>query len=1655
MSRKLTLPKIDARQAPDLLRELRRMAPHYTREWLAKDAADPGVALLKIFSFIGEGVINRLNRAPERNFLAFLDMLGIRLLPATPARAPVRFLLAKGTTDAFLVEKGAQVSAPPTGQRPVELPFETIENLWVIPAALTELISVDPSKDHIYKPPPSFLALELAATDLPPLTITAFSAAGSKFLQLDPPDQVKKNDFLRIDHALKAGSRPIDCPIPSGSSKQLDAVDHLVVLDTKGTIVTVTDPLPRDYLENTSVRKVTDFEVFEAKNWQEHVLYLGHAEYFAIKSAAQIELLVEHAGAVANLEALDVVWEFFGIDETDKEKEEKWHAFGVELDGTVGFSRSGRVILNKPAGEIKEKEINGNKSRWIRARLDEPLPATPIRPLPTIESLTFAVASGGEDLAVDQAFHNDTPLTTDVEFFPFGTEPRIFDRFSIASEEAFSKPGAKIDLEFSMDTSDLLASPAAVFIEDKVHVFAIGAGGKLLEFEINPNVSSVALPVDHAMPKDTRLTAGSAPAVVTGSGSLVAVFARAKDELIHMWDRTVGWKALDKTPGTLQFGPVALGIGAAWRVYAVADKKLYWKNLEPGTSNPASPTWTAILDGPRIDSSPFIIDTGGGTAAIFVTDVAGVTWMFRNNWTQLTPELSPGIPKEEFVAAKNARPFAVASKNVSNEIVGFKVYVTNKKGVLVRLNTAGLSESLSQPDSGAASNPFMSSFPGHDRIYVRGKDGHLWSIQDAANPIWEPHETSGGINLDGDPFVIAYPPLTGSYLSIFSTSKKNALMEFRVNRENLAAGNIQFGPKQILLLKAPPQPSGTYYIRIIEGPGKDSSNDAVRKISQEHSSGTFKVLDSPLSESPTEATEFVLMREESEGEVRAATEVTLTLKDGDGEKVRDGDYLFVANQLRRIPTAPESGDEVTIQDGYIWDPIPTMDDIYQLLRVNQDPQSDRPAGRSAIRAVLDPDSEEPPAGFENKYLRITDGPGEGPVLRRIDKYFESTNNVAVDADFIEPPTNESTYVITASSEPEAWYVHKDPEQEKLRPELSWEYFDGRGWVALTVDKDETDKLLTEGSLKFTLPEDVAKTEVAGQENFWIRARIVGGDYGREEFKFDEENKTVTIEKDPIRPPLVKKLAIKYKVVELKPPQICLTFNNLNYLDQTAANVTPDKHFSPYLSLEDTAKAVYFGFDREFEGGPVRLYFDARELEIDERNKPKLTWEFGSDNTWKSLIAEDGTDAFTKPDFVSLILPDGFQNSQQFGRALYWLRSTLSKGEWSKSPLFKGVFPNTVATLQARTIRNEILGSSTGIKNQKFQFQQVPVIENEEVRVLEILTDAEKEQLLLERGEDAVRAITDQRGVVLQTWVRWTEVIEFFDSNSASRHYRLDRATGEIEFGDGVRGRIPPAGGDNIQAFAYQTGGGASGNVMPGEIKTAVTAVAGVDSVINPVAAGGGSDAATNDDMLVIGPAQISHRNRAVTPEDFERLAQEASREVRKVLCRPNRNAGGRHELGWTSVHIVPNSKDAEPMPSLELRRSVQRFLSDRADVTLVDQDHIFVAPPKYVPVSVEVTIFAKSIDVVASAEKNVRQKLDQFLHPLTGGPDGEGWEFGRDLAASDLYALLEDIDEVDHVGTLRLLFHDTESEERVTVDPDSLLASGTHKVDMSVALEKR
>lgn len=122
-------PTIDKRDTEEIAEEIRTLAPYYVPELDLSDDTGAGIALLKIFSRMQKLVIDRLNRVPPKNFVAFLDMIGMGLLPAQPARAPVTFYLAEGTTENVPIPEKTQIAAG-------EVVFETDANMVATPSKL-------------------------------------------------------------------------------------------------------------------------------------------------------------------------------------------------------------------------------------------------------------------------------------------------------------------------------------------------------------------------------------------------------------------------------------------------------------------------------------------------------------------------------------------------------------------------------------------------------------------------------------------------------------------------------------------------------------------------------------------------------------------------------------------------------------------------------------------------------------------------------------------------------------------------------------------------------------------------------------------------------------------------------------------------------------------------------------------------------------------------------------------------------------------------------------------------------------------------------------------------------------------------------------------------------------------------------------------------------------------------------------------------------------------------------------------------------------------------------------------------------------------------------------------------------------------------------
>jgi len=191
---------------------------------------------------------------------------------------------------------------------------------------------------------------------------------------------------------------------------------------------------------------------------------------------------------------------------------------------------------------------------------------------------------------------------------------------------------------------------------------------------------------------------------------------------------------------------------------------------------------------------------------------------------------------------------------------------------------------------------------------------------------------------------------------------------------------------------------------------------------------------------------------------------------------------------------------------------------------------------------------------------------------------------------------------------------------------------------------------------------------------------------------------------------------------------------------------------------------------------------------------------------------------------------------------------------------------------------------------------------------------------------------------------------------------------------------------------------------------------------------------------------MRHRDRAVAPADFEWIAREASPEVARARCLPITGPDGKGARGWVSLVVIPNSVEAAPVPTPGLLDLVSAALAARVPASIVGQ--IALVAPTYTSISVRADIAPDRAQDAALVEARVRERLATFLHPLVGGPAGDGWDFGASLYLSQVAAIVGGTEGVDCVPLLQLIVNDGVAGDVVRIDPDSLVTEGDHQLKL-------
>jgi hypothetical protein len=1597
-------PELDSRRRLQLRDEMMQRAQSWLPDWRPRSSQGDFVqALLDVSGRILSEVTQRLDKVPLKTFRGFLDWLGVRGEAARAAQMPVAFSLTAGS-DPVDAPAAVQLQAT-TAAGPVI--FETTQALHLVPANITSLVAADPPADAFYSPPPGVLSLEAPPTLPNEWVLKEAAPAGATQLQLEPA------------LGLEAGLILID-----EQSEQQYAVTAV-----QGDIVTISPPTAPAPVGLAKFSRSADFDPFSgtARNAQQHALYVGADAALNIQTASIIEVV--NGGTLPP----ELTWSYSGTDPVTSAP--GWVPLQAVPD-------QGRLFLIKGAGAVAETSVGGINSRWLQAvRAPAALPAvTTTEPLgllvnclPAGSSWPTAVQTAQDSLPPSPPIQLDgiattTPLVLNTNFYPLGPQPRLFDAFYLGCQEAFSKPNAHVFLNFE-EVNIVATALAAIELSATDHLAAgVGLDGRLhlLEVHAGAAATSPTTSLRTVQPEANRtpitLLASGRPGATWFAGNAYLTVSSQVGEVWRWTQPGLGaegkWDSLQipakpATAGATVTDMLLVRSGTQLRVYALMAGRLYERDAL------ADDVWHSI-DAPQpIARIAPVIDPGAPEGV--VDEQSGIACVSERG------ELLIGDAASGWNRVRPPQPLDI---HVYPLVVRAAHNVIQCLGKVSSSASAHAKELIAF-DPADESNVQFARVTGAGNAFAPGigSKGQLVAILTAASDdgvlrpaLWDPFDTRqlgfgdvpvGAAEFSGTPGRLrpyyAFPTRDGA----FQVASVDPTL-------------IGFIPDAPLTDAA-----------LLNGAG-DETSYVVLDFARDAPQADLVEVTSILRMETSRA----LLLESARAPVQNAVHVTLYRSDGeklagnvttrrrlrlskDGAEPAAGSLLYVRSAERRALVRVES---VVTTSGSTEARVAVVAD-------------DLPIGRGAVdyRVVLD-------AGEQSVLLR------PAVQLNGLSAAMEAALATSIIQFHELAPSRQRALNVAGN-----WVVLASPWQSEppasadvvtfgafrqfdlaaatttIDPKLSWEYWDGNSWWQIpTIITDTTDELLQSGVVEFCVPANIQQTEVVGRKNYWIRARLVSGDYGQESVTIvtsppDSTGATTqTIQRDDsgITPPYIAQLTVTYQVCCTVTPDAVLTSDGGDTRDQTAANHSGDAIVESFVSLSTTlsrlgdndgGRAVYLAFDTPVSGGPIDLLFVVEES--DQGGGYPLQIDALIDGKFKRLTSSvDQTRGLSETGLVILTLGEELQAAELFGSPGYWLRvrpnPTFGATQWQ--PKISGVYLNGVMANATETQLYERLGSSDGSPNQSVTLARPPVLAGSlELRVLEPLEDEEIAQLT-QTDPTVVRSILN---VWPGPWVRWTEVVDPADSGPTDRVYSLDDTTGTIVFGDGVHGLIPPIGSDSIVAAQYKRGGGAAANsIMAWTALDVVTPLQGVDTVVAVDDAAGGADPQDPNTTVRFATSNLSMRDRAVTLSDFESMSLQFAPTITQT--RADTISGG--------VRVVVVLGADQPYPSKAMLRALQLELTQNAAPAFSTPGAVQVVPPVIVPIRIDLSLTLSDATLIGTVSQNAIAAVRQLLDPGSGGFDSQGWPLGQLLDEADIAAALAGVADIDGVDSITIDSVDSE-----------------------------
>ena len=612
-------------------------------------------------------------------------------------------------------------------------------------------------------------------------------------------------------------------------------------------------------------------------------------------------------------------------------------------------------------------------------------------------------------------------------------------------------------------------------------------------------------------------------------------------------------------------------------------------------------------------------------------------------------------------------------------------------------------------------------------------------------------------------------------------------------------------------------------------------------------------------------------------------------------------------------------------------------------------------------------------------------------------------------------------------------VERKPDDAAVT-EVIWEYFNGIGWKHLPVTGDKnpfSGKKEGAMELRFTVPEDIEGTEVNADIGCFIRARVV-----------NVSNPYSTLQRWII--PFLKGASLQWQYKEARRPTRCFSENNGRQRLLENADRNAQQMFPALTPMPEERPAMYFRFDRSPHAMPLSLRF---QVQGRAHLTGQLIWEYWNGKSFEPVRTVDQTERLLHSGEIFLFMPESVPESEQLGIPGCWLRLIRSAAETGIMPTVASVTVNAVSALQRQREADQYFDTEIYEAGKRIKLLYLPV-QTCRVWVDErsVLSD---EALALIKRETPERIRPEWDGhMLVRCWIEWEPIEDLALASPDERVYTLDPFLGEIVFGDGRHGRVPPSGDHNIRV-EYSSGGGERGNVPAGAIRSMLTAIPQISDVINITAMSGGTGRLPIDEIRERGSHFLRSRGRASGRSDYEELVRETFPQVNHVRCFSERDERGERAPGHIAVVIAGYGKGGEGTETL--CGKVYRFLAERSSCCLVAENRLHVCPATVLTINTSVTVETERPELAADTQLNIVRRIEALIT--------QTWKkrpIGEQIVLSEIWSVVRDTPNVrvikrilveasyDHEGRQKLAALENDREF-----PYGVAESGMHLVRLS------